>query len=366
VARLSLRGLAKRYGTVNAVRDVSLDAADGEFLVLLGPSGSGKSTILKLIAGIEAADGGEIWIGNGRVDTLAPGYRDVAMVFQSYALYPHMTVAANLAFPLRSLRVSREETHRRVAEVSALLELDGLLDRRPRQLSGGQQQRVALGRAIIRRPRVFLLDEPLSSLDAKLRARTRIEVTRLHTRVGATTVYVTHDQVEAMTMGDRVAVLDDGVVRQIDTPEVVYEYPADLVVADFLGSPPMNVMPVEARRDGDGTRFRADGIDLVVPGPLTPLPDRSALGIRAEYLRITTPGENGPMMKAVVDEVELLGSDRLVWATVGSSRVALRVPARHRVSPGESIAIAVDPAGIRLFDAESGQLMAGGKSLSPQ
>ncbi|PZR80260.1 MAG: glycerol-3-phosphate ABC transporter ATP-binding protein, partial [Candidatus Aeolococcus gillhamiae] len=194
MARVELRDLTKRYGEVTAVDRVSIDVADGELLVLLGPSGSGKSTILKLVAGIEAPDGGEVWVGNERVDNLLARHRDVAMVFQSYALYPHMSVAANLAFPLRSTGVARDETRKRVADVAELLGIEGLLDRRPGQLSGGQQQRVALGRAIVRRPKAFLMDEPLSNLDAKLRARTRLELTRLHERIGATTVYVTHDQ----------------------------------------------------------------------------------------------------------------------------------------------------------------------------
>ena len=357
MARLSLRGLTKHYGAVEAVRDVSLDVADGEFLVLLGPSGSGKSTILKLVAGIEVADAGEIWIGDERVDGLVPRSRDVAMVFQSYALYPHLSVFANLAFPLRSTGVGRDEARRRVHEVSQLLELDGLLQRRPGQLSGGQQQRVALGRAIVRRPKVFLLDEPLSNLDAKLRAQTRAELTALHRRIAATTVYVTHDQVEALTMGDRVAVIDGGSLRQVEAPEVLYEFPADVVVAGFLGSPPMNLISVECAAGGDEMTFVADAIRLTVPVEgRERLPGRAVLGIRPEYLRVVGEGDaSGPTVAGTVDQVELLGSERVVWITSGAARVAVRVPARVRPKPGERLTLAVDPAGVRLFDVETGR-----------
>ena len=360
---LSLRGLTKRYGAVEAVAGVSLDVTDGEFLVLLGPSGSGKSTILKLVAGIDVADGGEIWIGDDRVDRLLPRFRDVAMVFQSYALYPHLSVYANLAFPLRSAGMGRAETRERVNGVSAMLGLEGLLGRRPGQLSGGQQQRVALGRAIVRQPKVFLLDEPLSNLDAKLRARTRAELIRLHERLRTTTVYVTHDQVEAMTMGHRVGVIDAGVLRQLDAPEVLYEYPADLVVADFLGSPPMNVVEVEVRPEGAGMRLTADGVDTVVDAGLVPDPigPRAVLGVRPEYLRMVGDDGSGvgPAIRGLVDSVELLGSERLVWIVAGTARLAVRVPASVRPSPGEPVAVAMDPAGVRFFDVGTGRLLDG-------
>jgi ABC-type sugar transport system ATPase subunit len=364
VARLSLRRLTKRYDEVEAVSDVSLDVADGEFLVLLGPSGSGKSTILKLVAGVEVADGGEIWIGDQRVDGLVPRSRDVAMVFQSYALYPHLSVFANLAFPLRSTGVARHEVRRRVHAVSDLLELDGLLQRRPGQLSGGQQQRVALGRAIVRRPKVFLLDEPLSNLDAKLRAQTRAELTALHRRIAATTVYVTHDQVEALTMGDRVAVIDSGALRQVEAPEALYEHPADVVVAGFLGSPPMNLLPVECDVDGETVRFTAEAIRMAVPlaamgrAERAALPRRVVLGVRPEYLSVVGdagPAGDGPAVAGTVDHVELLGSERMVWVAAGPARLAVRVPARVRPASGDRLTVRIDPAGIRLFDADVGK-----------
>jgi ABC-type sugar transport system ATPase subunit len=358
VARLSLRGLTKRYGQVEAVTDVSLDVADGELLVLLGPSGSGKSTILKLVAGLEVADSGEIWLGDERVDLLLPRSRDVAMVFQSYALYPHLSVFANLAFPLRSTGVGREEVRRRVGEVSELLELDGLLQRRPGQLSGGQQQRVALGRAIVRRPRLFLLDEPLSNLDAKLRAQTRTELSALHRRISATTVYVTHDQVEALTMGDRVAVIDAGVLRQVDEPEVLYEYPADVVVAGFLGSPPMNLVPVECASDGATLCLTAGALRVAIPRAAVSAdpPRQAVLGIRPEHVCIIADGNSRDATAAgTVDQVELLGSDRIVWVSAAPTRLAVRVPARTRPRPGERLTLGIDPSGVRLFDAATGR-----------
>lgn len=367
MAGLSIRGLTKRYGAVEAVSDVSLEVGDGEFLVMLGASGSGKSTILKMIAGIEQPDSGEIWIDDTRVDILLPGSRDVAMVFQSYALYPHMTVARNLAFPLRAAGLPTPEVRRRVEEVAGLLGLQDLLDRRPAQLSGGQQQRVALGRAIIRQPKAFLMDEPLSNLDAKLRSRTRLELTRLHERLSITTVYVTHDQVEAMTMGHRIAVIDQGVLHQVDPPEVVYDYPADLVVADFLGSPPMNLMPVTCTVDADrlhvrgvdvGFACRLDALDPTVRSAVSSgLPsDSTVLGCRPEYLRLGATA-NAPSFEAAVDRLELLGNERVIHLRAGVTGLTARVPVAVRPTIGEHVAVSVDPAGIRLFDATTGRLL---------
>jgi multiple sugar transport system ATP-binding protein len=366
VARVELRGLVKRYGEVTAVDHVSLDIRDGEFLVLLGASGSGKSTILKLIAGIEVPDDGEVWIGDERVDTLLSRYRDVAMVFQSYALYPHMSVAGNLGFPLRSAGVGRPETRARVEEVAEMLGLGALLDRRPGQLSGGQQQRVALGRAIVRRPKLFLMDEPLSNLDAKLRSNTRLELTRLHDRLQATTMYVTHDQVEAMTMGHRIAVIDDGTVRQVDQPEVVYEHPADLVVADFVGSPPMNVVPVRHQMDDRRMTLSGDGLDLHflrcdlhprLAAVVGQAPAGVVLGVRPEYLRISEDLGPDQTFRAQVERVELIGSERLVHLLTGSVRMAARVPTAVRPTPGENVPVGMVAAGVRLFDAASGRLL---------
>ena len=368
MARVRLHHLTKRYGSVTAVDDVSLEVFDGEFLVLLGASGSGKSTILKLIAGIETPDAGEVWIGDERVDTLLSRHRDVARVFQSYALYPHMSVAANLAFPLRSGGMGRQDATTRVAEVATLLGLDGLLDRRPGQLSGGQQQRVALGRAIVRRPKLFLMDEPLSNLDAKLRANTRLELTRLHDRLNATTMYVTHDQVEAMTMGHRIAVIDSGVVRQVDEPEIVYEHPADLVVADFVGSPPMNI--VRVRRElhsaelvlaGQGVtlRFPRAALDPRLAAVVGDAPADVVFGVRPEYLRLGD--ELGPdqTFRARVERVELLGSERVVHLAVGTTLLAARVPATIRPTPGEEVPVGIAANGVRLFDPATNLLVSG-------
>lgn len=367
MARLSISHLTKRYGAVTALDDLCLEVADGELLVLLGPSGSGKSTVLKLIAGIEEADSGEVHIDGERVDTLVPQHRDVAMVFQSYALYPHMSVFANLAFPLRATHVAKAETHQRVAEVARLLELEELLERRPGQLSGGQQQRVALGRAIVRRPKAFLMDEPLSNLDAQLRARTRLELSRLHERLGATTVYVTHDQVEAMTMGHRIAVLHQGVLRQLDAPEQVYAYPADLVVADFVGSPPMNRLVAGARCQGDTLTLSAEGISMTIPlGALDPtlgtvarnLPAEVVLGVRPEHLAFGEPAV-GPgqvaMGAATVERVESLGNERIVYARMGPALLTARAPSAARPpQSGAGVEVTAAPGGVRLFDRAKG------------
>jgi multiple sugar transport system ATP-binding protein len=369
MSTLSISHLSKRYGSVTALDDVSLEVADGELLVLLGPSGSGKSTVLKLIAGIEEADSGEISIDGARVDTLVPQRRDIAMVFQSYALYPHMSVFANLAFPLRSANVAKAEVAERVAEVARLLELEELLARRPGQLSGGQQQRVALGRAIVRRPKAFLMDEPLSNLDAQLRARTRLELSRLHERLGATTIYVTHDQVEAMTMGHRIAVIHQGVLHQVDTPEAVYEHPADLTVADFVGSPPMNTLRLRASLDNDTLCLASEGASLQVDvGFLDPSlhaaarnpPAELVLGFRPEHVALGEPGSalGVAIGTATVERVESLGNERIVYSRIASALVSARAPsASPKLRPGARVDVTVAARGLRMFD------VAGGSSL---
>ncbi len=377
MARLSISHLSKRYGAVTALDDFSLEVAEGELLVLLGPSGSGKSTVLKLIAGIEEADSGEISIDGARVDTLVPQRRDVAMVFQSYALYPHMSVFANLAFPLRSANVAKAEVAERVAEVARLLELDELLARRPGQLSGGQQQRVALGRAIVRRPKAFLMDEPLSNLDAQLRARTRLELSRLHDRLGATTVYVTHDQVEAMTMGHRIAVIHQGVLHQVDTPEVVYEHPADLTVADFVGSPPMNSLRLRASGQGDAICLGAEGLPAfrVEVAALDPglhaaarnPPTEVVLGFRPEHVALGDPGIAGGVAigTATVERVESLGNERIVYARIGSALLSARAASvARRPRPGARAEVTVAARGLRMFDAAAGTSL-GKRSSAP-
>ncbi len=333
--------VAKRFGAFTALHPLSLEIGEGEFVALLGPSGCGKSTTLRMLAGLEHPTEGVIRIGGRAVNDLAPGARDVAMVFQSYALYPHMTVAQNIAYPLRKRGVPKSDRTRRVAEAAALLKLDALLDRRPKQLSGGQQQRVALGRALVRDPRVFLLDEPLSNLDAKLRAHMRAELIELHRRLGRTMVYVTHDQLEAMTMASRIAVMNLGRLQQFDTPETVYARPANRFVADFIGTPPMNLI------EGVVSEGAFRGAGLVVPLAQAPQ-GPAALGVRPEHLALGA----GPH-RAAVRVVEPAGHETLVIVeTEGGARLTLRAPAGARPAPGEPVALGIDPAGVHLFAAD--------------
>jgi multiple sugar transport system ATP-binding protein len=365
---------------VQVLHDLDLSIADGEFLVLVGPSGCGKSTLLRLLAGLEQPSGGEIWVGDRPVSRLRPSQRDVAMVFQSYALYPHLSVADNMAFGLRRsrprtplqqlhdavagvLRLPSEREKRvaaRVAEVAAMLELEPLLQRLPRELSGGQKQRVALGRAIAREPAVFLMDEPLSNLDAKLRTGTRAQITGLQRRLGTTTVYVTHDQVEAMTMGHRIAVLNAGRLQQLGTPLELYRWPANLFVAQFIGSPPMNLLPVRVVPGGQlqlgQRRFSLEA----------PLVDRVAgrsgealtAGLRPEHLRLG-PAANRNLPAEVV-HLEALGNEQLLTCRLaeGDHLVQLRVDPERSLRPGETVHLEVDPSGWRVFDAAGDALVA--------
>ena len=348
---IELIAVSKRYGQVQALAAVDLDIGDGEFLVLLGPSGCGKSTLLKIIAGLEDPTEGEVYIGGRLANYLRPGQRDVAMVFQNYALYPHMTVEPNLGFPLAMRRRPKAEVARRVAEVAAFLGLSDKLAKYPDELSGGQRQRVALGRAIIREPVAFLMDEPLSNLDALLRVQMRTELLRLHKRVGRTTVYVTHDQVEAMTMADRIVVLRDGVVQQVGTTAEVYGRPANRFVATFVGSPPMNLF--------GGRLESADGRPLFVGPvrlPLTgPLPAGAAgeitLGIRPEAIELVADGADGAL-PATVELVESVGADQYLSVSLGAdSRAIVRVGADRAVAEGAAVHVRLGPSGIHLFDA---------------
>jgi multiple sugar transport system ATP-binding protein len=338
-----------------AVDKLNLTIADGEFLVLVGPSGSGKSTALRMLAGLEACDEGSIWIGDRDVTLVQPKDRDVAMVFQSYALYPHMTVAQNMGFPLRQQKVPKEERARQVMEAARILDLVEYLDRKPKQLSGGQRQRVAMGRAIVRHPQVFLMDEPLSNLDAKLRVQTRSELADLQARLGVTTVYVTHDQVEAMTMGQRVAILDYGVMQQVAEPNTLYRYPANLFVAGFIGSPAMNLLPT--RHEGGSVAFGSTTVPLdaaVVQQLATVGPEPLTLGIRPQGL---APASEGVPAKVVV--VEELGSETFVFVEMDhlgqTTRVRVRVDADYRVARGDQLFLKVlgpvhvfGPDGLRL------------------
>ncbi|WP_019819390.1 ABC transporter ATP-binding protein [Saccharomonospora saliphila] len=346
---------------VRAVDTLSLDITDGEFLVLVGPSGSGKSTALRMLAGLEDVDEGMISIGGRDVTEVSPKNRDIAMVFQSYALYPHMTVAENMGFALKIQRVGKAEIAERVTEAARLLDLTDYLDRKPKALSGGQRQRVAMGRAIVREPAVFLMDEPLSNLDAKLRVETRANITALQQRLGTTTVYVTHDQVEALTMGHRVAVLKDGLLQQCDTPRALYDTPVNVFVAGFIGSPAMNLTTVPLSDDG----AKLDGLTVpiardVLSGPAASLREVT-VGVRPEGLRPAVDGE--PALELKVELVEVLGSDAYVYgqADVGGrgERFIVRTEAHTTPAFGETIRVALrNPDAAHLFDPDSGARLA--------
>ena len=328
----------KRFGPVEAVRELSLEIADGEFMVLVGPSGSGKTTALRMLAGLESITDGEVAIGGRVVNRVAPRERDIAMVFQDYALYPQMTVFDNLAFGLRRRKVPRAEIDRRVGEAAQALDIGGLLQRKPGQLSGGQAQRVALGRALVREPQVFLMDEPLSNLDAKLRTQTRGEIRRLQLQVRTTTVYVTHDQVEAMTMGDRIAVMNDGVLEQVGTPEELYERPANRFVAGFIGSPAMSFLEPDA-----AASLGLPRTDAVV-------------GVRPEHARRWREGLIGPL-DGTVAFVEALGRETFLGVDVSGSRLVVFEEGRAAAEVGERIEFGLVPEGLRYFDAESGRAL---------
>jgi len=369
VAAIRLDQVSKTFGAVRAVDDVALEIADGEFLVLVGPSGCGKSTLLRMIAGLEDVTGGEIWIGDREVTDLAPRSRDIAMVFQTYALYPHMTVRQNMGYGLKARRTPKPEIARRVADVADLLGLADLLDRRPAQLSGGQRQRVAMGRAIVRQPQAFLLDEPLSNLDAKLRVGMRASLAQLHQRLGVTTVYVTHDQTEAMTLGQRVAVMRDGRILQCDRPQELYRRPNNLFIAAFIGSPAMNL--VGGTVDGGLVRFG----QFSVPVAASPGLERVVVGIRPESFEDAAFAPGMPTIRARVEVLEELGSDAHVFFHVDAPPMTAevletaseegllpadralftaRVDARTAARVGAELDLAVDPASFQFFDPDSG------------
>lgn len=351
MADIRLENLHKRFGPVVAVQDVSLEVGDGEFVVLLGPSGCGKTTVLRMVAGLEAPDRGRVWIGGREVTRLPPGRRDVGMVFQSYALFPHMRVFDNVAFGLRMRGVPADEQQRRVREVAELLQIADLLDRYPAQLSGGQRQRVAVARALVVRPQVLLMDEPLSNLDALLRLHFRAELKRLHREVGSTTLYVTHDQVEAMSLGDRVAVMRDGQVVQCGPPAEIYDRPAHRFVGAFLGSPPMNFLT--ATVDPDDTGLRVEDIKLPAPPAYrAALRERRGgavlVGIRPEHVRVGA----GPLRGEVV-VVEPVGAHKLLTVRTGQHLVKVVVAADRVVQPGEPVGLDLPAAHLRLMDAQT-------------
>jgi multiple sugar transport system ATP-binding protein len=347
MATVEIIDVAKSFGNTRVIRGVNIDIRDGEFVVLVGPSGCGKSTLLRMVAGLEEIDGGEIRIGGRRVNGLPPKDRDIAMVFQNYALYPHLTVAENLAFSLKLRKAPQKEIEERVSRAAKILGLDPLLTRQPKQLSGGQRQRVAMGRAIVRDPQLFLFDEPLSNLDAKLRVAMRAEIRELHQRLKATTMYVTHDQIEAMTMADKIVAMHDGVVEQIGTPLDLYDRPRNVFVASFIGSPAMNLIAVKP--NGTGVSDAAGNHWSVSPIP-GGSGDAFTLGVRPEHLRLDSTG-----LEARVLVVEPTGSETHLVADLGGSKVTCVLRERISVRPGDHIRLSVDSAHLHLFHADSGE-----------
>jgi len=360
MATVTFEGVNKFYGDFQAVKDLDLEIGDGEFMVLVGPSGCGKTTSLRMIAGLEEISSGSLRIGDRVVNDVAPKDRDIAMVFQSYALYPHMSVRENLAFGLKLRKVPKAEIERRVKEAAETIQLQNLLDRKPKELSGGQRQRVALGRAIVREPAVFLMDEPLSNLDAKLRVQTRAEIARLHQRLKTTVVYVTHDQVEAMTMGTRIAVMNEGLLLQVGTPQALYETPVNRFVAGFIGSPSMNFVDVEVAGTGEDARLTGPaGWSIPLPvryfeAATGSSPKSLVAGFRPEHLKIgeAAPGEGS--FRARADVVEYLGSQELLHVTSADRDIVAIVGSEHRVRPGDLVNLVLPLDKLHLFDAETG------------
>ena len=374
MASLSLRSVYKRYpGGVTAVSDFNLEIKDKEFIILVGPSGCGKSTTLRMVAGLEEISDGEIYIGDRLVNDVAPKDRDIAMVFQNYALYPHMTVFDNMAFGLKLRKTSKDEIKRRVEEAARILDISHLLERKPKALSGGQRQRVALGRAIVREPKVFLLDEPLSNLDAKLRAQMRTEISKLHQRLGTTFIYVTHDQTEAMTMGTRIVGMKSGLIQQVDTPQNLYLYPCNLFVAGFIGSPQMNFIESKLLKEGEDffvefgsedTKTRA-GVKYKIKLPATKNKDNCLdayvdkeviMGIRPENVHnepeLVAANPDG-VVEADVEVTELMGAETYLYRNCEGQSINARVSPTSTARPGDKITIAFEPAKIHLFDKDT-------------
>jgi multiple sugar transport system ATP-binding protein len=359
MAPVVIRNLHKKFDEVVAVKGVSLEIRDKEFVVLVGPSGCGKTTTLRMVAGLESITSGDVLIGDKIVNDLPPMDRDIAMVFQNYALYPHMSVYDNMAFGLKMRKFERAEIARRVQEAAAILGIEDYLKRKPRQLSGGQRQRVALGRAIVRHPQVFLFDEPLSNLDAKLRVQMRVEIKKLHNRLGTTAIYVTHDQVEAMTLGDRVVVMKDGLVQQVGEPIELYNQPANRFVAGFIGSPAMNFATVTLA-EADGALWAANGgMRIKVPAASASRLARQAgrdavLGVRPEDMRIATGADPVDMsLEAVVEVVEQLGSEILLDVTVGSTQMVAAVEPTVRAKVRDKLRLALNPERLHFFDPQT-------------
>ncbi|HEY8812822.1 MAG TPA: sn-glycerol-3-phosphate ABC transporter ATP-binding protein UgpC [Candidatus Dormibacteraeota bacterium] len=346
MASVTYDHVVKRYtADLTVVKDFNVEIKDKEFMVLVGPSGCGKSTALRMLAGLETITEGQIRIGDRVVNNVAAKDRDIAMVFQSYALYPHMSVYDNMAFPLQMKKLPKAEIEKRVNNASRILGLDNFLQRKPRALSGGQRQRVALGRAIVRDPQVFLLDEPLSNLDAKLRGQTRIELQKLHNDLETTFIYVTHDQVEAMTMGDRIAIMNAGILQQVGTPDDIYDHPANLFVAGFIGTPTMSFVPVTLQ---NGTA-KASGFEVKLPKHVESA--KGTLGFRPEA--VTDKPSEVATLDMKVDVVERLGSDQFLYGQVGSDTITARVDPRLKVEVGDQVKLGLDTRSLHLFDAET-------------
>ncbi len=358
MASVTFEHVTKAYGNVIAVNDLNLQIADQEFLVFVGPSGCGKTTSLRMLAGLEDVTSGKIYIGDRLVNDVPPKDRDIAMVFQSYALYPHMDVMKNLSFALKLRKTQNKEISERVQQAAQVLGIEQLLNRKPRQLSGGQRQRVAVGRAIVREPQVFLFDEPLSNLDAKLRVQTRAEITKLHKQLGATFVYVTHDQTEAMTMGTRIAVMKDGVLQQIDTPQTLYDQPGNQFVAGFIGSPSMNFFEMQLIQSDDELYAQSETLRLRIPHDRqSALRDRLGqtimAGIRPEDIydaNFAAPGINAALMDAQVDVSEMMGNEIFLYLISGSHHFIARVDPRSRARVGNAIALKINLDKLHFFD----------------
>ncbi|WP_116132814.1 ABC transporter ATP-binding protein [Tropicimonas sp. IMCC34043] len=354
-APIEIANITKRYGALTVLEDITLHIEPGEFVVFLGPSGCGKSTLLRMIAGLEAVDGGTISLGGERIDTLPPGKRGVAMVFQSYALYPHMTVAQNMGFGLENLKTPKNEIARRVQSAAETLEIAHLLDRKPAKLSGGQRQRVAIGRAIVKEPQAFLFDEPLSNLDAALRGRTRLELAQLHQRLGATMIFVTHDQVEAMTLADRIVILNDRRIEQMGAPMEIYQRPATKFVAQFVGSPAMCFLPVTGMTDAaQGVTLDVEGagkIEIDVRLPAGFRRDGASVGIRAEDAKVLDRGQPG--IAVGVKVVERLGDRAFIYGTLDNgTEFVVEDSGRSTVASGDVIQIGFDPNALHIFDGD--------------
>ena len=357
MSSVTLKKVIKRYGQVEVVHGVDLKVEEGEFVVLLGPSGCGKTTTLRMVAGLEDVSDGEIVIAGKVVNETAPKDRQVAMVFQNYALYPHMTVRQNMAFALKPQKLPAATVQQKIDEVATMLGLEALLERKPSQLSGGQRQRVAMGRAMVRTPKVFLFDEPLSNLDAKLRTQVRMEIAKLHKKLGTTVLYVTHDQIEAMTLADKIVIMKDGYIEQVGSPEEVFVHPCNVFVATFIGSPAMNLIPATVTTENGSPVLAAGTIRIPVPerksGAVTP-DQNVTIGVRPSDILLANGDDSTPSISATVEVTEYLGTEALLDIRVDEHELIAQVPAAHRPGDDEQIRIRFNPAALHVFDTATG------------